>query len=446
MTLAIAFQLLLLPVLLVLSGFFSGSETALFSLSAHQRAVFARSRSLLATTITTLLSETRALLITLLLANMTINVLFFVVSSVLLIQLNRAAWAGPVLVTAASVLPLLAIILFGEVLPKLLAARLTTTWTKLVALPLYLVHRILAPVRIFAQVAIVTPLARLISPRRAVPALSEEELESLLTLSQRQGVIDPAEEQLMQQVLELSQLKVRDLMVPRVDIEAFDLEREPAELIALCREHQLNHMPVYRENLDNIVGVVYERQVLLHEPRDREQLDRLIRPVKFVPEQQRGDQLLVELRKTGMTFAIVVDEYGGTSGLITLEDVVEHMVGEIPGPYASGDAPQVEHIGANRWRADAGLSVHDWSEFFGRDPAVEGLATLEAVSTLGGLVMARLGRVPHAGDRVALGNVQIVVERIKGRRIESVLIELLGPPRPASPEDVLPGPEEAGPR
>ena len=424
MPIAIVLELLFLPLLLVASGFFSGSETALFSLSQHQRVQLSRSKTFVATTITTLLVETRALLITLLLGNMTINVLFFVVSSVLLIQLSKLSWAGPAVMTVATVLPLLAIILLGEVLPKLIAARLTMGWARFFAVPLYLVHRGIAPLRIAAQVAIITPLARLFFPRRASPALSEEELESLLTLSQRQGVIDVDEEKLLQQVLELSQLKVRDLMVPRVDVKAFDLGDDPLELLDMARQQRMSHVPVYEHDLDHIVGLIYTRQLLLREPRTRQDVRKLVRQVKFVPEQQRVDQLLVELRKTGTTFAIVVDEYGGTAGLITLEDVVEHMVGDIPGPFEPAREPQVEHEGANRWRASAGLSVHDWADFFGHDATIEGMATLETVSTIGGLVMARLGRVPQQGDFVSVGNVRITVERVTGRRIDTVLIEL----------------------
>jgi len=424
MSLAIVLELLLLPLLLVASGFFSGSETALFSLTRHQRVQLARSKSFVGTTITTLLSETRALLITLLLGNMTINVLFFVISSVLLIQFNKTAWAGPVTVSIATVLPLLTIILLGEVLPKLVAARLTMGWSRVFALPLYIVHRGIAPVRMVAQAAIITPLARLFFPRREAPSLSEDELESLLTLSQRQGVIDPDEERLLQQVLELSQLKVRDLMVPRVDVKAFDLGDDPAELLEMARQQRMSHVPVYEGDLDHIVGLIHTRQLLLQSPHTRQDVRKLVRQVKFVPEQQRVDQLLVELRKTGTTFAIVVDEYGGTAGLITLEDVVEHMVGDIPGAFDGAQEPQVEHLDARRWRADANLSVHDWADVFGHHATIEGMATLEAVSTVGGLVMARLGRVPKEGDVVSVGNVLITVERVAGRRVDAVLIEL----------------------
>ncbi|MFA9479300.1 hemolysin family protein [Phycisphaerales bacterium AB-hyl4] len=429
-----------LPLLLVCSAFFSGSETALFSLSPHQRLRFARSGTLASEAITKLLAETRGLLITLLLSNMTINVLFFVTSSVLLIHLGREGLLGPVLLGLATLAPLLGIILLGEVLPKLVAARLPMTWARVVALPLYLVHRLLAPVRVGASVAIITPLARLIAPPDKPPALSPEELESLLNLSQRQGVIDSDEEQLLRQVLELNQLKVRDLMVPRVDIEAFDLANDPSEMVELIARTKLRHLPVYRDSLDEIVGMVYARQVLLHRPTTREALEKYIRQVKFVPEQQRADQLLLELRKTGTTFAIVVDEYGGTAGLVTIEDVVEHMVGDLPGEFEPAGEPEVEHVSPGVWRVDAQLSVHDWADVFGHNPAVAGLAELEAVRTVGGLVMARLGRVPQVGDRTTLGNVQITVERMAGRRVDTVLIELQSAGRPPQPSDKEPTP------
>lgn len=420
---AILFMLLLLPLLLVASGFFSGSETALFSLSRHQRTQLARSKRLADQTISTLLAETRGLLITLLLCNMTVNVLFFVISSVLLIQLNKRGISG-VWITFASVLPLLTIILLGEVLPKLVAARLTLQWNRVTAVPLFVVHRVITPVRITASLLIIAPLARLIAPPSKPAALSADELESLLTLSQKQGVIDPDEEHLLQQVLELSQLKVRDLMVPRVDMVAFDLANEPADLVALIQQAKLSHIPVYHDKLDQIVGLVYSRQVLLNPPTTRKQLDKLIRQVKFVPELQRADQLLVELRKTSTTLAIVVDEYGGTAGLITIEDVVEHMVGDIAGPYETQGQPRLESLRPGAWRVGGELSVHDWADLFGHNAAVEGLAALEAVSTVGGLVMARLGRVPKPGDTTTVGNVQITVEHMHEMRVDTVIIEL----------------------
>jgi putative hemolysin len=321
----------------------------------------------------------------------------------------------------------LILILFGEVLPKLAAAQVPVTFAKFASVPLLLVHRLLTPVRVASSVLVIGPLARLIAPSTRPPNLSPQELDSLLSLSQTQGVIDPQEEQLLQQVFALGQLKVRDLMIPRVDIRAFDLDDDPAHLVQLIHRTRLRHVPVYRGDLDHIQGLIYSRQVLLNPPRTALQLNKLVRQVRYVPQMQRADQLLVEMRKTGTTIAIAVDEYGGTAGLITLEDVVEQMVGDIAGEYERNSEPQVASIAPGVWRVDADLSVHEWSDFFGHNREVQGAAALELVSTLGGLVMALLGRLPKPGDHVTVGNVVITVETMKQKRIETLRIELREP-------------------
>ncbi|MEM9913763.1 MAG: hemolysin family protein [Planctomycetota bacterium] len=424
MPLSILLMLLLLALLLVASGFFSGSETALFSLSRHQRARFAQSNALVPRTILTLLAETRGLLITLLLGNMTINVLYFVVSSVLLIKVSEMDRVGGVVLAGLTVVPLLAIILLGEVMPKLVASRLPDRFARVIALPMLAVHRVLSPIRVSSSVLVITPLSRLLAPPAPSPDLSPEELDAMLQLSRHHGVIDHGEQRVLEQVLELSQLKVRNLMVPRVDIQAFDLDQSADELMALIRRTRLRHIPACRGDLDNVVGLIYSRQAMLAQPKTAEDLEKLVRQVKFVPELQRADQTLISLRKTGTTFALAVDEYGGTAGLITLEDLVEHLVGNIPGAYEQSGEVEVEPLAPNRWRVDADLSVHEWADVFGKHQHFEAARVLASANTIGGLVMAELGRVPDVGDAITLGNVRLTVDRMDGHRIEAVVIEL----------------------
>ncbi len=431
-------MLVTLPVLLMASAFFSASETALFSLTRHQRVRLKRSRSLAAASVGTLLNETRDLLITLLLSNMTVNVLYFVVSTVLLIRMRRDHNAGALLMAVLTVAPVLGLIILGEVLPKLFATRMAMQWSQWAALPLLVVHRALWPVRRVLGAFIVAPLARLIAPRNRPAALSAEELQTLLDLSKQYGVIDTEEEHLLQQVLELSQLRVHDLMTPRVDMEGFDLNDDPSALIELIRRTRLSRIPVYVDDIDHIEGVIYARQALLRMPRSREDVKKLVRQVKFVPEQQRADQLLVDLRKTGMTFAIVVDEYGGTAGLVTLEDVVEHLVGHIAGPYDQQHDVMVEPVGPHKWRVSAALAVRDWVEAIG-SVGWDARHAFDGVSTLGGLVMTQLGRLPREGDCTQLGNVVIEVERMDGRRVDTLLVQLQDSERSASPDSAKGG-------
>ena len=417
-TIAEILMLVAVPALLVLSGFCSGSETAWFSLSQHQRLQLRRQGTVVSTLIAQLADEKRVLLVTLMLGNMIANVSYFVVTTLLLISIDQRALFVGWVITALHIAPLLSLILLGEVLPKFIASGHVILWSRICAVPLMIIHRALGPVRLICIPAVIKPLARLIAPPRRPPELSPKELQRLLDLSQQRGVINPDEQQILQQVLTLSRLKVRELMTPRVDIVAFDLNDDAGELMRLVTQTKLSRVIVYRDDLDHIEGMVYRRQVLLGRPQTAAQVQALIRRVRFVPEQQRADHLLVELRKRGTTLAIVVDEYGGTAGLVTLEDTVEHLVGEIVGPHHDGAMPAVQALDDHSWRVSADLSIHEWQSTFGQ------LADVGGVSTVGGLVMAHLGRAPHNGDAVSLGNLSIKVETMDGRRIDSLLMQL----------------------
>lgn len=417
---------LLLPVLLTLSAFCSASETALFSLTQRERRQITLSRKMLDTRLAELLDEIRGLLITLLLTNMIANVLYFVISTVAMMQLQKEFQVRTFWLPVMSMVTLFMLIVFGEVLPKMITARIPRASARFIALPLWLIHRTIAPVRFILNTVVITPLARLIAPGQKPPELSSQELEMMLELSQHHGVIDASEEHLLQQVLSLSHLRVHDIMTPRVDIKAYDISDPPILLIELLRATRLERIVVYEDDLDHVVGLAYARQVLLRRPRNQAEAKTLVRQVTFVPETQRADKLLIHFRKTGTTMAVVVDEFGGTAGIVTLEDVVEQMVGHISGPYDSEkDAAAVEHLPDGRWRVAADLPIHEWNDAFG---PIHHLTA--SVTTLGGLAMAKLGRLPRVNDVALLGNLKLTVEAMKGRRITSLLLELLPQEQP----------------
>jgi putative hemolysin len=304
----------------------------------------------------------------------------------------------------------------------MVAARVPMPWSRFVALPMMAVHRLIYPVRVASNLLVITPLARLIAPSRKPPELSPEELEAMLKLSQHRGIIDRQEESTLQQVLTLGQIKVRDLMTPRVDVVAFDALQGPEALLSTLRDTRFNHVPVYEGHLDNVLGVIHARQALLKPPASDEQLRRMIKQVRFVPELQRADKLLLGFRKRGTTLAIVVDEYGGTAGLVTLHDVVELMVGQIIGPDESQQVPSIEQESPGLWRVSADLPLQSFAELFGPTVAATGGAVLR---TLGGLVMARLGRLPTEGEAIELGNLRIEVAAMSGHRIDWLWVRLM---------------------
>lgn len=430
--------LVLLPVLLVGSAFFSGGETAFFSLSRSQKLRMTRRQTASGRALGVLMGagpgpdggEQRGLLVTLLLGNMTINVTFFVVTSVLLLR-GEAAGVSGVLLAGLSLVPLAVMILFGEVLPKLVAARLAEPWSAWVAVPMLVVHRALSPVRVAATAGVIGPLARLIAPAPEADTLSAAEIDQLVSTSGEQAVLAAGEASLLRQAMELSRLRVRDLMVPRVDVAAWDLDDPVSELLDLVTRCRLRHVPVHRGGLDHIEGMLYAREVLLA----RDTLDpdtrgtdcpavlRLVRQASYVPEQQRADRMLADMRKTGKTFAMVVDEHGGTAGLITLEDLVEHLFGDIPGSYEPRGLARVAELDNGAFAVDAGLMLIDWPDRLSLPEPDSPLARERDVTTLGGLLMTELDRLPEAGDAVTAGPIRLEVLAMEGNRITRVRVE-----------------------
>lgn len=398
--------------LLLIVGFFSSAETALFTLSRHQVASFRSDPNPFLRLAAKLLEQPQMILVTILLGNMVANVLFFATASILLIQLSPSlsAWQK----TALGLVPPLAIIFFGGVLPKVVAASYPKFVAGLIAGPLYVLHRILRPVCVVLQILIITPAVRLLMPpEHAACPVSHEELQELLEHSAAQGLLAPAESLLLREVVELGTIKVREVAVPRVDMVVFDITADRHAFLDLVRERGVKRIPVYRDEPDNLVGVLHARDVLVKQD---DPLEDLVQPVSFVPETKPLDRLLREFQQTGRELAVAVDEYGGVTGLVTLKDVIAEVVGDVLDPGES--APElVRQIGDDVYLVSARLSIREWAEVFGHRFADTG------VDTIAGMITSRLGRLARVGDTLKLLNLVFTVTKVHRHRIVEVKIE-----------------------
>ncbi len=408
-------MLIALPVLLLGSAFCSGSETALFALSENERMALRRGGSRAGRAVGALLADQRMLLITILMGNMTVNTLYFVITSVLLMK-TQVGVAGQ---AALGLAFLVLLVLVGEVTPKLLANADCARSATFVAPPLLALHRLIGPLRIAVDRLAVAPLSRLTSPGAAPSRLDEHELTALVEISGRHGVIDQDEQRILRDVIRLSQLKVRDVMTPRVRLIALPLAASNPHIRALARDARHSKLPVYERDIDHIVGVLPVNRYLIEAEGDPGLLRKLLQPAHFVPEFARLDQLLEHFRRTGTSLAIAVDEYGGTAGVVAAEDVVEEVVGDITGEERIGYHLPVQ-LDRGRWRVDGATSVRDWGEAVGQR-----LASPQ-VATLGGLIISRLGRAPQPGDILDLGNVRLEVDEVERVRVVSVIVTLVG--------------------
>jgi len=412
-------NLIAMAVLLALSGFFSGSETALFSLRHEHLRALGRGRGRF---VRHLLHDPKSLLITILFGNLLVNVLFYSVSVMLAMNLHasgRTVWA-----TVTGVAAPILVIIFGEVAPKALAVHTPRPIAEFAAPALTLLRAAILPVRVVLGLFTEGVIRLVGPPRRARPVVTPDELKQLLEAGHRRGTLGPHEARMLQELVDLGHLRCHEVMVPRVDVVMCSAASEPAEFLNLVRATGRRRVPVYDGSRDHIVGVADARQVLLHEPAA---LRECIEPVEFVPESISVEALLKQFRDQHIAMAVVVDEYGGTAGLVTLEDILEEIVGDIAedpseaAPAHGGALESLQAIDENTFRVGSRLSIRDWNEH----PAFTVELTRTDVDTIGGFVLALLDRLPREGDSVTYANLRFTVERVRRRRIEYLIVEVL---------------------
>lgn len=402
-----------LAALLVFSGFFSGSETALFNLSRAQLYRIRSSHSG-GRIVTSLMSDPRRLLNTLLLSNLLVNTAFASFSALIVFDLGRRGLTGWAL-GAAWAVPLIVLILIGEVVPKMLAFLASERWSLLAAPPLTVIAKILSPLVLTLQAVLVSPLSRLIAPAPGQPGdITADELAALLDLSAKRGIVDLDANALLQEIVELTSIRVGDIMTPRVDMIAHNVNSPRADLTELFKRTRLARIPVYEGDLDHVLGLVHAKRFLLNPDTP---LAESIAEAPFVPVAANLERLLLQFRATRTQVAFVVDEYGGTAGIVTLHDLLEEIVGDIPDASAPR-APAVQRLSEREYLLDGDLAVHEWTDTFKTDLAER------RVSTVGGFVTSLLGRIAGVGDVVSYRNLRFTVLSMRRRRIGKMRLEL----------------------
>ncbi len=404
-------NLLLLVVLLALSGFFAGAETALFSLSKIEKRRVEKSHPHFSRWLSALLNRPRRTLITILIGNLIVNILATSMVTLFALQTWGAASVGPVLAAFTVIL-----ILFGEIVPKVLAVPYNETFALMAALPLRFFSWIIFPFRWVTQ-KITDAILSAIAPRRREPSdvLSESELMAMIKLGEEEGVLDRQERYMIQKLFELGERPVKDIMTPRIDVKAIDVEDQLAEQIEKIRRFHFTHVPVYKETVDNILGVVSVQDFLLNPDRNIRQV---MKQPLFVPETKRIDDLLTEMKSKKASFSVCVDEYGGTAGIVTLEDILEEIFGEYYDEYAQVENP-IRSLGRNQYLIEAKISLSDFNEFFSTH------LEAEEASSLGGFILEKLGEVPRRGTILETDECTIrIQEVIRQRRIRRVIVSM----------------------
>ena len=404
-------KLIVLFVLLACSAFFSGSETALFSLTREELHRMRRRGSRSGRLILALLDDQQGLLSTILLGNMVVNVTFYSISAFLLLEIAHRVSQGAA--AASGVASLLIVIIFGEVSPKGIAVGHPLGFSRVVAPPLYLFHAVVRPVSAALKWIAQVCSRRVLRLLPRTPHVTREDLKMLTGMAEQHGVLDRHTRGMIEEVVELAQIPVNEVMTPRVDMVMFDIAQDRNAFCDRVRATHENRVAVYEESRDNVIGILRARDVFLKPDKD---LRELVRPLRFVPETQTVESLLRQFGRSEEPVAVVVDEYGGTAGMVTLEHLLEEVVGEIRSEFEEEEEP-VQALDEDTYLLAGDLNTHEWRQLLGVgfDPP--------GIETVAGFVMSLLGRIPREGDTVEWRGLRFAVTKMAGRRVEQVRVE-----------------------
>ncbi len=424
-------EILFLVVLTVLEGFFVAGEIALVSIRRSRVDQLVDEDRPGAKRVRRLLDEPGRFLAVCQIGLTFIGFLASAFAAVSLsAQLSAALVSAGIGASTADTLALIAVtgvlalftIVFAELVPKTLALAYAERFALVLAVPLDLLGRILSPV-----VALLTGITRAITRPfgadvNAEAQITAQELRLIVERGGEQGILEAEEEQMINAVIELGDRRLHQVMVPRVDIIGLRADASFDVAIDLIVDGGHSRVPVYETSVDEVVGILYAKDLLpflKSEVAERPGLRTLLRTPVFVPESLSIDDLLHEFQRRKVHMAIVLDEYGGTAGLVTIEDLLEEIVGEIQDEY-DVEEPLVENIGEHLARVDGRAAIEDLLDIW--DIKVE-LEDQDEYDTVGGLVYHRIGGIPQVGDEIRVEGLHLTVESTDGRRVSKVLVE-----------------------
>lgn len=408
-------------VLLMFSGLFSSSEVALFGLEGSALDKIKTDTDSASRRVARLLSRPRELLVSILVLNTIVNVAAAIIAAVFTSQLATAAgWSKGLTVAVEVVVVTFIILVLSEITPKLMASRNPVRYSKILSVIINPLHRILFPIS-----ALLARTTNIFGGRlKRLTRLSSDDVKAMAEIGEEHGTLAGEEREMIHSIIEFGDRNVREIMVSRVDIVAIPVVSTLEEAMNIIRESGYSRLPLYVDHLDNILGVIHSKDLLpfidSENSNDRVDWTRIARKPMFVPLGKKLDDLLKEFQLRRMHIALVVDEYGGTAGLVTLENVLEEIVGEIRDESDEDEERLFERIDEHSVRVDSRLDLDDLNELLGLELETDDMD----FETVGGLVFHLNGTIPSPGDTFQYKNASFAVEGVEANRIGNVLVSL----------------------
>ena len=407
-------QVVILVILLGLSAFFSSAETALTTVNKIRMRSLADDGNKRAKIVLKLTENPGKMLSAILIGNNIVNL-----SASSLTTTIAIGFGADIAVAIATGIITVLILIFGEITPKTVATINSEKLSLVYAYPIHFIMTVLTPISFLINI-----LARIIlfilrvDPNAKPDAMTEDELRTIVEVSHESGVIEEEEREMINNVFDLGDAKAKDVMVPRVNVVFANVESSYEELIDIFREHKFTRLPVYEETTDNVIGTINMKDLLLYNHKEDFHIREFLREAYFTYEHKIVSELLVEMREASYNIAIVLDEYGETAGLITLEDILEEIVGEIHDEYDEYEEDELlTRINDLEYILEGSISLDDL------DDRLELKLESEEYDSLGGFIIENLDRHPEVGDEIVTEKgLRLVVDSLDKNRVEKVHI------------------------
>jgi CBS domain containing-hemolysin-like protein len=412
---------LLILLLIGFSAFFSSSEIAMFSLAPHRVEALLDDGESGAETLKALKADPHRLLVTILVGNNLVNIAMSSIATGLLVALGLNQ--GEAVAFATFGITAL-VLLFGESAPKSYAVENTESWALRISKPLKFAEHVLLPLVVTFDY-LTRVVNKVTGGRSAIETsyVTRQEIQDIIKTGEREGVLDEEERQMLQRTLRFNNTIAKEVMTPRLDMEALPKDSSIQEAIERCIKSGHARLPVYEGSLDNVIGVVHIRDLVrdrTYGQGDRElTLEELIEPTLHVPESKNVDDLLTEMRSERLHMVIVIDEFGTTEGLVTMEDLTEEIVGEI---LEGEEEEPIEYIDDDTVTVKGEVNIEEVNDALGID-----LPEGEEFETIAGFIFNRAGRLVQAGEEIEYDGVAIRVERVENTRIMKARLQRLEP-------------------
>ena len=408
-------QLITILVLIFLSAFFSSAETALTTCNRIKMRTLAENGDARAKRVLRITDDSGKMLSAILVGNNIVNL----TASSLTTSLATRVWGSVAVGIATGVLTLV-VLIFGEISPKTLA----TIYADKIALfysgVISLLMKILTPaIFIVNKMAMGFLFLLRVDPNKAENAMTEDELRTIVDVSHEEGVIEKEERQMINNVFDFGDAQAKDVMVPRIDMTFANIDNTYEELLSIFQEDHFTRLPVYEGSTDNVVGIINMKDLLLYENREAFSIRDILRKPYYTYEHKSTSELMLQMRKSSINIVIVLDEYGATAGLITLEDLLEEIVGEIRDEYDDDEEDPIQKINDREYMVQGSLNLQDLNDILNID------ITSEDYDSIGGYVIELLDHLPEAGEAITTEDgLYLRVEDMEKNRINKVFLRL----------------------